>query len=124
MLLVYDVSSRDNFLSMDRWFAEAETNAMPGVVTYLVGTKIDKVAGDEGRRAVTVEEGEKLAERHGCGFCEVSSKTRENVRKPFVEVVDRIVSHPTLLKEGVERGARVNLGQGGGEEGWGSSCAC
>lgn len=123
VLLVYDVSSRDNFLSMDRWFEEAQTNAMPGVVTYLVGTKIDKVVGDEGRRAVTAEEGQRLADKYGCGFCEVSSKTRENVRRPFVELVDSIVSHPTLLKQGTGIGTRVDLGNGEGTGGWGA-CAC
>ena len=42
------------------------------------------------------EEGEALAKRRGALFCEVSSKTRENVRKPFIEVVDRIVLSPQL----------------------------
>ena len=36
VILVYDISNRDSFLAMDIWFQEAETNAMPGVVTYLV----------------------------------------------------------------------------------------
>src|ERR1700709_573196 len=81
VILVYDISNRDSFLAMERWFEEVETNATPGVVTYLVGTSLDKVA----QGTVKVEEGEAMAKRFGCegGFCEVSSKTRENVRKPF-----------------------------------------
>jgi len=93
VILIYDISNRDSFLTMDRWFDEAENNAMPGVVTYLVGSKLDKSA----LRAVKYEEGEELAQRHGSSFCEVSAKTRENVRKPFIELVDRIVSNPQLL---------------------------
>ena len=46
---------------------------------------------------MSTEEGEALARAHGAGFCEVSSKTRENVRKPFVDLVDRIVKTPGLL---------------------------
>ena len=35
-MLVYDISNRESFLSMDHWFEEAGTHAMQGVVTYLV----------------------------------------------------------------------------------------
>ncbi|KAI9826848.1 MAG: hypothetical protein M1832_005787 [Thelocarpon impressellum] len=126
VILVYDVSSRENFLSMDRWFDEAEANAMPGVVTYLVGSKTDKASS----RAVKYEEGEALARRHGCSFCEVSSKTRHNVRKPFVELVDQIVSKPDLLAAIKGQGGRQGGGGGGvldlsGGGGWVSSaCSC
>lgn len=37
VILVYDISSRDSFLAMERWYEEAENNAMPGAVMYLVG---------------------------------------------------------------------------------------
>lgn len=97
VILVYDISNRDSFLAMERWFEEAESNAIPGAVLYLVGSKLDKAST---HRTVKFEEGEALAERHGAGFCEVSSKTRENVRKPFVEVVEGIVSNPGLLSQG------------------------
>lgn len=37
VVLVYDISgNRDSFMAMDRWYEEAESNAMPGAVTYLV----------------------------------------------------------------------------------------
>ena len=93
VLLVYDVSSRASFASMETWFDEVEMNTVPGVALYLVGTKIDK------HRAVPAAEGRALAEAHGAGFCEVSAKTRENVREPFVEVVDAIVGDPQLMRE-------------------------
>lgn len=118
IILVYDLSSRESFLAMERWFEEAETNAIQGAVMYLVASKLDKAAN----RTVTVEEGQRLAEGHGCGFCEVSSKTRENVRKPFVEIVDAIVRDPNLLKAGGRRGGTVSVGVEG--QGMGSGCAC
>lgn len=37
VILVYDISNRDSFLSMERWFDEVESNAQPGAVTYLGG---------------------------------------------------------------------------------------
>ena len=117
VILVYDISNRDSFLAMERWFEEVDSNAQPGAVTYLVGAKLDKGA----QRTVKSEEGEKMAEERGCvGFCEVSSKTRENVRKPFVEVVDAVVKKPELLAAGARRGVTVS----GGDEGFGSGCSC
>ena len=103
---------------MERWFEEAESNAMPGAIMYLVGSKMDKV----GSRAVQYEEGEALAAQHGSQFCEASSKTRENVRKPFIEIVDEIVKNPQLLSASTRRGGTVAVG--GTNDSAGSGCSC
>jgi Ras-related protein Rab-18 len=118
VILVYDISNRESFLAMERWFEEAETNAIPGAMMYLVGSKMDKKAA----RMVKYEDGERLAQAHGAGFCEVSSKTRENVRKPFVEIVDSIVGKPELLAA-TRRGGST-LAVGGAGQGYGSGCSC
>jgi len=118
VILVYDISNRDSFTAMERWFEEAETNAIPGAIMYLVGSKMDKLSS----RAVKYEEGEALAKAHGSQFCEVSSKTRENVRKPFIEIVDEIVKHPKLLASSSRRGGTVAVG--GADQGYGSGCSC
>lgn len=140
MILVYDVSNRDSFLGMEHWFGEVEQYAQAGVVKCLVGAKIDKVSRraegevegeDDGEgeigRAVRTAEGRALAERYGALFVEVSSKTRENVRRPFVDVVDKIVESPELLKGG-DAGKRRSEGGGvnvtAGQEGDGWGCAC
>jgi len=103
---------------MERWYEEAESNALLGAKMYLVGSKSDKV----GARVVKEEEGRELAERHGNGFCEVSAKTRENVRRPFVEIVDSIVGDKELLASGQRRGTgSVALG---GSQGVGGGCSC
>ncbi|KAK0663994.1 P-loop containing nucleoside triphosphate hydrolase protein [Cercophora samala] len=119
VLLVYDISTRASFLSMERWFTEAEANTVEGVALYLV----------EGGREVTTEEGQALAEAHGAKFCEASAKTRENVRLPFVDIVDRIVQTPGLIQNarlGRAAGA-VALG-GSGSDGYGAylpgGCSC
>ncbi|KZF22681.1 ras-related protein rab-like protein-18 [Xylona heveae TC161] len=94
ILLMFDMTNRESFLSMGRWYDEAETNALPGVVTYLVGGKLDC----HDFRVVSTEEGEALAQQHGSRYCEVSSKTRENIRRPFVELVHEIVNNPSLMQ--------------------------
>jgi len=118
VILVYDISNRESFTAMERWFDEAETNAIPGAIMYLVGSKMDKLTS----RVVKYEEGEALAKAHGSQFCEVSSKTRENVRKPFIEIVDEIVKHPRLLSASSRQGGTVAVGLG--DEGFGSGCSC
>ncbi|CAG8977390.1 hypothetical protein HYALB_00007020 [Hymenoscyphus albidus] len=117
VILVYDISNRESFNAMNRWFEEAEGNAMPGAKLFLVGSKSDKVA----QRRVQEEEGRKLAEKYGCGFCEVSAKTREGVRRPFVEIVGVIVGDKELMASGGRKGATVAVAGGGGGFG---GCAC
>ncbi|OBT56831.1 hypothetical protein VE04_01072 [Pseudogymnoascus sp. 24MN13] len=118
VLLVYDISNRDSFLSMGRWFEEVQNNSMPGTITYLVGSKLDK----GGSRKVSASEGEALASIHGAQFCEVSSKTRENVRKPFVEIVDTIVSTPGLVEQTQRDSSGITLGNAASQIS--SGCPC
>jgi len=107
---------------MERWFEEAETNLVDGAKMCLVGSKSDKAAT---HRTVTYEEGLALATSHGCTFCEVSAKTKDNVKTPFLEVVDAIVKDPQLMNENasLRRGGTVQVsGQSDGL--LGSGCAC
>ncbi|KAI0012805.1 ras-domain-containing protein [Xylariaceae sp. FL0662B] len=121
VILVYDISSRKSFLAMEKWIDEARSNASPDAVIYLVGSKLDKVAA--GGRAVSFEEGKAFAEAQGAGFCEVSSKTRENVRRPFVEVVDQIVQRPQLLAASTSTNNSTGLNLGLGSS-YSSACPC
>ncbi|KAK0635480.1 P-loop containing nucleoside triphosphate hydrolase protein [Bombardia bombarda] len=123
VLLVYDISSRASFLTMERWFEEAETNTVDGVPLYLVGAKSDKA---ENNREVSPEEGRALADAHGARFCEASAKTRENVRRPFVDIVDQIVRSPDLLaaaKSGRALGT-VAVSSNSAAGGYFASCLC
>ncbi|KAI0852280.1 ras-domain-containing protein [Daldinia vernicosa] len=122
VIIVYDITSRKSFLSMDKWIDEARSNASPDAVLYLVGSKLDKVT--TGGRAVSFEEGKAFAESQGAGFCEVSSKTRENVRQPFVEVVDRIVQRPDLLAAATPASSNAGLNLGGLGSNYSSACPC
>ncbi|KAI0592971.1 rab protein [Biscogniauxia sp. FL1348] len=123
VILVYDITNRKSFLSMERWIDEARSNASPDAVLYLVGSKLDKVA--TGGRAVSYEEGKAFADSQGAGFCEISSKTRENVRRPFIEVVDRIVQKPELLSSTTSgpnsSNGALNLGMASS---YSSACPC
>jgi Ras-related protein Rab-18 len=55
VILVYDISSRDSFLSMERWYEEAENNAMPGAILYLVRIHFSEVQARYARAHCTYE---------------------------------------------------------------------
>lgn len=120
MIIVYDISSRSSFAAMDKWIEEARNNANPDAVLYIVGCKLDKDAS--GGRVVSREQGQAYADAQGAGFCEVSSKTRENVRRPFIEVVDRIAQKPELIKPPNANNGTLNIGNLGSD--YSSACPC
>ena len=43
LILVYDVSNRESFEALPRWYSELETYVSSSVVKILVGNKVDKV---------------------------------------------------------------------------------
>ena len=44
ILIVYDVSNRESFAALPRWYSELETYVSDSVVKILVGNKVDKVS--------------------------------------------------------------------------------
>ncbi|KAF3935602.1 hypothetical protein ABW19_dt0204185 [Dactylella cylindrospora] len=122
ILLVYDISNRDSFLSMPRWFEEAENYAPPGVIKILVGNKTDRSS----QRAVKASEGKEMAEKYGAVFfVETSAKTRDHAKDPFQKLVDTVLSTPGALDPNrvVERRNVVDV-SGQGENQAGGGCAC
>ena len=83
-----------------------------------VGSKLDKAS----LRAVTCEEGLALANKHGSQFCEASAKTRETVRKPFVDIVGRIARSPYLMESASSKGRGDLIVRGATLESSGCSC--
>ncbi|CAA3015579.1 ras-related RABC2a-like [Olea europaea subsp. europaea] len=98
IILVYDVTRRETFTNLLKiWAKELELySTNPDCVKILVGNKVDK----DGERAVTVEEGMALAQKHKCLFLECSSRTTENVQQLFKELTMKILETPSLLEKG------------------------
>ncbi|KAF5350066.1 hypothetical protein D9756_009070 [Leucocoprinus leucothites] len=106
IILVYDVSNRETFDALPRWYSELETYVSSSVVKILVGNKVDK----EFSRQVTVGEGQQFAERMNSLFIEASAKTAVGVTEVFTEVVERIMDTPGLW----DSSARKQNTDGGG----------
>jgi len=108
IILVYDVSNRETFDALPRWYSELETYVSSSVVKILVGNKLDK----EFSRQVTSAEGQEFAERMDSLFVEASAKTAIGVKEVFTEVVEQILDTPELW-DNTARGHNTSGGNGG-----------
>ncbi|KAL9240080.1 hypothetical protein vseg_014340 [Gypsophila vaccaria] len=87
-LIVYDITRGTTFDSVSRWLDELNTHSDTTVAKMLVGNKYDL----DDIRAVSVEDGKKLAEEHGLFFMETSAKDSTNVKTAFEMVIKEIYS--------------------------------
>jgi len=92
IILVYDVSNRESFDALPRWFTELESYVSDFVVKIVVANKLDK----ESNRQVTAAEGRAFADKMGTHFVEASAKTDVGVQEAFREVVEKILATPEL----------------------------
>jgi len=92
VILVYDVSNRETFEALPRWFSELETYVSESVVKIIVGNKVDK----EFSRQVPTSEGEGFARRMNSLFIETSAKTAVGVSEAFKDVAEKILETPEL----------------------------
>ncbi|CAH8499684.1 unnamed protein product [Heterobilharzia americana] len=82
IMLIYDITSRKTFDSIQRWVTNIHSLASNDVEKLVVANKCD-VAD---RRVVSYEEGLQKAGQFGIRFLETSAKTGENVSKAFEEL--------------------------------------
>ena len=88
IMMVYDITDLDSFLSLDSWIKEIEKNASKNVYKILVGNKNDL----EKDRKVTFEKGKEFANLHGMKFFETSAKENINVEEVFKEMTKDIIN--------------------------------
>ena len=74
-LLVYDVTNRESFKSVDGWMTTIQQHAGDSINKILVGNKLDC----EAQRVVQTHEGEALSKKYNIKFFETSAKTQQNV---------------------------------------------
>ena len=79
ILLVYDVTNKESFDSIPKWFSEVLDVKNDEAVFALIGNKIDLIDN----RQVTYEEGKKLANEKNIIFEEVSAKDGQNFDELF-----------------------------------------
>mmetsp|Transcript_22122 Transcript_22122/g.37039 ORF Transcript_22122/g.37039 Transcript_22122/m.37039 type:complete len:207 (+) Transcript_22122:129-749(+) len=82
ILLVYDVTDRNSFISIRNWVAQIQMHADVNVNKILIGNKCDV----QDQRAISYEEGEALAKEYNIHFYETSAKQDLNVEKSFITI--------------------------------------
>lgn len=85
-LLVFDISKKQSFESIDRWLGELRENADPNIVIMMVGNKKDL----DRLRAITTKEAEDYAERNKLKFIETSALDSSNVEGAFEGLLTEI----------------------------------
>ncbi|KAL2266520.1 hypothetical protein VTJ83DRAFT_5872 [Remersonia thermophila] len=89
VILVFDITNRGTFTGAEGWWRHASLIFAEMPFCVVAGNKCDQAQ----KREVTPEEGEQLARRLGAVFfCETSALTGEHIRRPFAELLRRIVS--------------------------------
>ena len=86
IIFAYDITNKNSFNNIDNWIKESNKNCKMNVCKILVGTKCDKP-----NRAVTEDEGKKLAEEFGMHFFETSAKNNQNVEEIFNFLVKEMI---------------------------------
>ena len=87
-LLVYDITKQNSFENVERWLQELREHADSNIVVMLVGNKVYLV----NLRAVSREDGAKLAKERSLAFIETSALDYTNVGQAFERVISEIHS--------------------------------
>lgn len=93
ILLLYDISNRESFNSVDNWAKQIRSILSNEIQVVLVGHKCDLV--DE--RVVSLQEGSSKADELNMKFFEASAKDRININETFDYIIDYLIEHPLKL---------------------------
>ena len=85
-LVVYDISKKETFESVDKWINDLKHLADQKVSIILVGNKSDL----ENERQVSKEEGQMKAQSNGLAFLEASALNGNNIELAFKTLVEEV----------------------------------
>lgn len=92
IILTYSVAERDSFIDIENWVKQIKMHASDSVFKVLVGNKCDMPD-----RAVSTEEGQRLAQELNMHFYETSAKENTNIEEVFLHMAKNVKA--TLDKE-------------------------
>lgn len=123
-VIVYDVTSRQSFLNIQRWVEEVRAERGADVIIVLVGNKTDLVD----KRQVSIEEGDAKARELNVIFIETSAKAGFNIKALFRKIAAALPGLESLTASKQEDLVDINLASNTAANSLGnaaaSSCAC
>lgn len=108
VLLVYDITRRDTFESVEMWMEQVRKHNHGNSTFILCGNKLDR----EAERQVTSEEAQAWAAENGALFVETSAVTADNVDKAFMDSASAIygkIQRSELDCSDKENGVKVGV---------------
>ena len=90
-IVCYDVTSRESFLSVEKWIEDAKALREDDVLLILAGNKADLVDN----RQVSYEEGKEYADKMNLLFFETSAKSGANIKTLFNELAKKLTGIET-----------------------------
>lgn len=102
--LLFDVTNRDTFDSVERWIDFANENA-PGAAILLIANKIDMLSTAD----VTQEMISQLSDRTGLEVFSVSARTGQCVHDPFDRMAEILMLRRSDAEEEQEQGKGVKI---------------
>ena len=112
-LVVYDITRKVTFNSVDKWIADLRASADKKVNIILIGNKSDL----ENIREVTKDEGLEKSKALGVAFMETSASNGDNIDKAFDVMIKQVyniyssdLKSQDELAESAEGGQDISLG--------------
>ena len=95
MIIVYDITKRNTFLSLQKWLNEIRNYTASNVVCALIGNKCDLVE----EREVTIEEAEDVCNivPEVLFYLETSAKENTNIEGAFTRIAEELMVSPFAL---------------------------
>ena len=88
-LVIYDITNKRSFESIDRWISDLTNAADKKVTIILIGNKSDL----EEKREVSLEEGEMKAKGYNIAFMEISALNGKNIEIAFNKLVEEVYNN-------------------------------
>lgn len=107
-ILVFDITNRESFENVKKWYDIINKVALPNIILILVGNKVDL----NDTRIISTEEGLSLARELGIYYMETSAKTNQNIEDVFEWIALQIINtnieevKDSLFDKQIEEGSK------------------
>lgn len=118
VIIVYDITKRNTFLSLQKWLNEIRNYTASNVVCALIGNKCDLIE----EREVTVEEAEEVCNivPEVLFYLETSAKENTNIENAFTRIAEELMNRQSSIdddnKDGIKLGQSKSITNG--------NCSC
>jgi len=93
LIFIYNVSSRDSFMEIDKWINATQDKYNKNIHKFLIANNVDS-----NNREVEIEEGSEYAEHRNMKFFEISGKDKKSVDDILQSLCMDVLNDSTLDK--------------------------